>query len=328
MAFKIVSSATYLPESTITATELDDRLNLKHGTCFKRYGVEYRHFASDKETAVFMGCEAIKKSLMEAKLNLSDIDLLISASATSHQVLPYNAASLLAELDDPHHVASMDINSSCLSFISALEMAHCAISTGRYNRILIVSSEVSRVGITYDNPEISSLFADGAAAFILEADTESLGLISSSFKTYPKGYEHCQIRSGGSFLHPSKTDMETFLAGSYFTMDGKKVFKQVASLISGFVEEGLEKAKVSKKDIRYIVPHQASHLGLKHIETRLGFDNSHMINIIATMGNQIAASTPIALDYLLKNHDVKKQDKVMLLGTGAGLSLGMAVLSL
>ena len=328
MAFKIVSSATYLPALIITATELDDRLNLKHGTCFKRYGVEHRHFASDKETAVFMGCEVIKTVLNDAQLQLNDIDLLISASATSHQVLPYNAASLLAELDNPHHIASMDINSSCLSFISALEMAHCAISTGRYKRILIVSSEVSRVGITYDNPEISSLFADGAAAFILEADSQSLGLLSSSFKTYPKGYEHCQIRSGGSFLHPSKTDMDTFLAGSYFTMDGKKVFKQVASLISGFVESGLTKAQVSKDEIRYIVPHQASHLGLKHIETRLGFDNSHMVNIIAKMGNQIAASTPIALDYLLKNHDVKKQDKIMLLGTGAGLSLGMAVLSL
>ncbi|MDA7746542.1 hypothetical protein N8878_04340, partial [Psychromonas sp.] len=104
MPFKILASATYLPDHKITATELDDRLNLKHGTCFKRYGVEHRHFASGKESAVFMGCEAIKTVLDDAQLQLNDIDLLISASATSHQVLPYNAASLLAELDSPHHI--------------------------------------------------------------------------------------------------------------------------------------------------------------------------------------------------------------------------------
>ncbi|WP_409439873.1 3-oxoacyl-[acyl-carrier-protein] synthase III C-terminal domain-containing protein [Psychromonas sp. GE-S-Ul-11] len=328
MAFKIISSATYLPESTVSASELDKRLNLKQGTCSKRYGVEYRHFANEKESSVYMACETIKKALNDAELCLADIDLLINASATSHQVLPYNAASILAELDDPNHIASMDINSSCLSFLSALEMAHCALSTGRYQRILIVSSEVSRVGITYDNPEISSLFADGAAAFILEADSNSLGLISSHFKTYPKGYEYCQIKSGGSFLHPSKTNLETFMAGSYFQMNGRKIFKQVSSLISGFVDEGLEKAKAHKNDIQFIVPHQASYLALKHIETRLGFEKTQMINIIAKMGNQIATSIPITLDYLLKNHTIEQGNKIMILGTGAGLSLGMAVLSI
>jgi len=328
MAFKIISSATYLPVSKVSSIELDERLNIKQGTCLKRYGVEYRHFANEQETSVYMASMALKKALYNAKLSLGDIDLLINASATSHQILPYNAASILAELNDSNCIASMDINSSCLSFLSALEMAHCALATGRYQRILIVSSEVSRVGITYDNPEISSLFADGAAAFILEASSNSLGLISSYFKTYPKGYEHCQIKSGGSFLHPSKTDLATFMAGSFFQMDGKKIFKQVASLIPDFVEQGLQKAKVKKSDIQYIVPHQASHLALKHIETRLGFKSTYMVNIIATMGNQIAASIPITLDYLLKNHHVVEGQKIMILGSGAGLSLGMAVLSI
>ncbi|BCE03141.1 3-oxoacyl-[acyl-carrier-protein] synthase III C-terminal domain-containing protein [Marinicellulosiphila megalodicopiae] len=328
MAFKIIASATYLPKTIITSSELDQRLNLKPGTCSKRYGVQHRHFANFEETAVFMGCEAIKQALIDANLALMDIDLLISASGTSHQVLPYNGASILAELKDSHPIASMDINSSCLSFLSALDMAHCAIDSGRYKRILIVTSEVARVGITYDNPEISSLFADGAAAFILEADSESQGLVSSLFKTYPQGYEHCQIRSGGSFLHPSKTDLQTMVEGSYFYMDGKKVFKQVATLIKGFLDEGLQKAKLNKQDIQYIVPHQASHLGLKHIESRLGFKTQPMINIISTMGNQIAASIPIALDHLIKNHKPEKGSKILIIGSGAGLSLGMGVLSL
>lgn len=327
MAFKILSSAAYLPETIVTSSELDKRLNVEQGTCLKRYGVESRHFANDEETAVYMAGKAIKQVLSQVELTLSNIDLLISASATSHQVLPYNAASILAALNDDALIASMDVNSSCLSFLSALEVAHCALATGRHHRILIVSSEVSRVGVTYDDPEVSSLFADGAAAFILEADNTSKGLISSHFKTYPQGYEHCQIKSGGSFLHPSKTEMDVFLAGSYFYMDGRKVFKQVASLISGFVEEGLQKSGLSKADIHYIVPHQASHLGLRHIESRLGYEESEMINIISTMGNQVAASIPITLDYLLKNREIKPGTNVMILGTGAGLSLGVAVLS-
>ncbi|MDF5485557.1 ketoacyl-ACP synthase III, partial [Vibrio parahaemolyticus] len=64
------------------------------------------------------------------------------------------------------------MNSTCLSFLSALDLAQSLFLAKRYRRILIVTSELA-TGITLNRnftlkPEVATLFADGAAAFLLE----------------------------------------------------------------------------------------------------------------------------------------------------------------
>ncbi|ABC32181.1 3-oxoacyl-[acyl-carrier-protein] synthase III [Hahella chejuensis KCTC 2396] len=328
MSFVIRSSACYLPQGKVSAEELDQRLSLEPGTCRRRYGVDYRHYASPSETALFMGAEAARAALDRAELQWADIDLLVCASGTPHQALPYNAAGILAELQIAEPLATMDVNASCLSFLAALEFSHCAIASGRYRRVMIVSSEVAKIGVQDVKPETATLFADGAAAFVLEASKNSAGLLTSLFQTYPEGYSLCQIRAGGSGLHPTRNPMEAVAEGSYFEMHGKALYKMVSKLAPDFIRHGLGKAQLTLSDIAHIVPHQASHAGLAHLVHRLGLDNDKVVNLFATMGNQVAASLPIALDHLLRNKRVARGEQVMLFGSAAGLSLGLGVLSL
>jgi 3-oxoacyl-[acyl-carrier-protein] synthase-3 len=51
-----------------------------------------------------------------------------------------------------------------------------------------------------------------------------------------------------------------------------------------------------------------------------------VINIIADYGNCIAASTPMALHEAMSTGRLHRGDRVLLLGTGAGLSVGAVVL--
>lgn len=329
MSFVIRASACYLPRQRISAEELDRRLQLAPGEARARYGVDSRHYASADESALFMGSQAAQSALDEAQLQLADIDLLLCASGTNHQALPYNAAGLLHALRAPVALASMDINATCLSFLAALDMADAALARGRYRRLMIVCSEVAKIGVHDSDTEAATLFADGAAAFILEASDGVSGLLTSRFRTYPEGYDLCQIRAGGSGLHPRDHGAQAAAEGSYFEMHGKALYRLVSKLAPDFIHSALDAAQLRLADIDYYVPHQASHTGLVHLVRQLELAPEKVINRFATMGNQIAASLPIALDYLLRQRPVVAgQTKVLLFGSAAGLALGMGVLQL
>ena len=42
-------------------------------------------------------------------------------------------------------------------------------------------------------------------------------------------------------------------------------------------------------------------------------------------GNMIATSIPYCIDFVIKNNLIKRGDKVVLLGTSAGMSIGIMV---
>ncbi|MEO1285655.1 MAG: 3-oxoacyl-[acyl-carrier-protein] synthase III C-terminal domain-containing protein, partial [Pseudomonadota bacterium] len=53
-----------------------------------------------------------------------------------------------------------------------------------------------------------------------------------------------------------------------------------------------------------------------------GFPPDRVMNIAADFGNQVAASIPFALDMARREARFKRGDKLLMLGTSAGVSLG------
>ena len=73
-----------------------------------------------------------------------------------------------------------------------------------------------------------------------------------------------------------------------------------------------------------VIPHQASPMALAHMIRQCGFDLDRVVNICAEVGNQIAASIPYALHHVKGR--LRPGDKVLMLGTSAGVSFGGAAL--
>ncbi|EOA8957026.1 ketoacyl-ACP synthase III [Vibrio harveyi] len=329
MGFNILSSGSYLPVNQWSDREMDRFLKLPSGTCRNKFDVEYRHVASTKETAVYMAMQAIMQCLGNTH-SLSSVDLLIYASGTHHQALPYDASAVLAALDAPTSLESFDLNSTCLSFLSALNLAQNLFIAKRYQRIIIVTSELA-TGITLNRsftlkPEVATLFADGAAAFLLE-QTENEGLITNHFETHHAGYSFCQIKGGGSHINPHTSEHQAYLKNCQFEMEGKALFRHVRKTLPAFLEKGFSSSPVTLRDIDYFLPHQASAHGLKKLPSLVGLPKEKTVNHFSTLGNQVAASLPINLHWL-RNQPGTQGKHVLLAGTAAGLSLGMGVLKL
>ena len=100
----------------------------------------------------------------------------------------------------------------------------------------------------------------------------------------------------------------------------------VATRFAPFLDRVLDEAGVARADLSLVVPHQASGLGLRYLREKLGFPPGQVVDILATHGNQVSASIPTALDAAIASGRLHRGDLVLLLGTGAGLTLGAVLL--
>ena len=150
-------------------------------------------------------------------------------------------------------------------------------------------------------------------------------LIASAFATYSEGAHFCEIPAGGSRFHPGRT-REPFLPLARFRMDGKAVFRLVGEKLPAFVQGLLEAAGLGIEEMAAVVPHQASRHGLDYVRRRLGIPRERLVDIFADRGNQVGASLPSALDAAIRGGRLRRGQHALLLGSGAGVSLGGAVL--
>ena len=90
--------------------------------------------------------------------------------------------------------------------------------------------------------------------------------------------------------------------------------------------ETLKNTGLEKKDIDWIIPHQASGKAVDAYVSAGGFDKDKVINIVSKYGNCVAASVPMALAIAVQDSRVKRGDLALLIGTGAGLSAACALI--
>ena len=316
-----------MPEEAVLSADLDRRLGLAAGTVEKKTGVRLRYFET-RRSAAALGAEAASRALADAGLSFSDVDCLVAASGTPDQAMPSNAALIQRELaaGGGSAIPAFDIAASCLSFLVALDTVACLIESGRYRRVLIVASDIASCGLDWSKLEASGIFGDGAAAAVLgPAEESGSALLASAFVNYSAGVHLCEIPGGGSRHHPSRIE-EPFLPLSRFRMDGKAVFRLAAEHLPGFVAGLFAAAGVGLDEISVVVPHQASRHGLDYLRRQLGVARERMVDLFTGQANQVAASLPSALDAAVRSGRLRRGETALLIGSGAGMCLGGAVL--
>jgi 3-oxoacyl-[acyl-carrier-protein] synthase III len=324
---KLLGTGKFLPKQYTSAEELDLRLQKPMGTVLKTSGVQSRYFV-DGETASDMGFQAATRALSAAGLTLDEIDCIICASGTKEQAMP-STASLISEKlgSKARGTPAFDIDCTCLSFLVALDMMSYALDAGRFEKIMIISTEIASVGLDWNDLESCSLFGDGAAAAIFSCtpDLEQSKILSSSIETYSEGAHLSEIKGGGTKYHP-RYFLESDGAPHLFCIDGKKIYKLSAKVLPEFVSQLLKQAKLTIEDIKLVIPHQASLPALKLVRKRLNLGGNQMMITAPKYGNTIASSIPIALHDAIYENRIERGDIVLLLGTSAGLSIGGIVL--
>ena len=318
----IAGTGKYLPSNVVHSSSLDIKLNQSPGSVEKKSGIQYRHFIDKPyETTSYMATQAALEALKRAGIEASQLDCIIGACGVQEQLIPSTASLVHKQLGlEDSGIPAFDINSTCTSFLTALDMASYAMALDRFKRVLIFSSDISSAGLDWENFESSLIFGDGAAAVVLEVDNNKKGILASYQQTFSKGNNYCKIEAGGTKLSPSNFN-GVGKKESLFQMDGKASFKLISLVIDEFIEKLFSQTRISLQDIDCLIPHQASLLALHHIRKRLGIPPEKLMEIYPTHGNQVAASLPTALHEAIIQNKLHRGDTMLLLGTGAGISI-------
>lgn len=322
MQVSILGTGRALPARSLLSHEIDR--DLKLGDRISSTGVR-RRFVCDHETQIDLAQSAALSALENAGVAVAEVDLIISGSSVPFQPIPASAPLIMRRLEIADGTAAaFDVNSTCLSFVSGLDVAARMIDGGAAKRALVISSELASRALPWENqPEVAALFGDGAAAAVLgPSDPEAASeIVAIHLRSYPSAYDACQIGAGGTRID-FDAERDAFIANAKFWMDGKALFRLTAQHFNRFVDELLKQAGWSRSDVDLVVPHQASPAGLDHMIRQTGFHCDRVVRIVEDYGNQIAASIPFALDIAREQGRVRGGSKVLLLGTSAGVSFG------
>jgi len=327
LPLKIVGLGRYLPERIVTNEEVESLCGVHSGWAEHRNGVCERRWAAAHETSSFMGAQAALEALDDAGMQPSDIDLILNASGTPEQTIPDTAPLIQRHLGlGASGISCMSVHTTCLSFLTALDISATLLNMRRYQNILIVSSDIASVGLNFNQPETATLFGDAAAAAVvtLPQNDESSALHAARFETYGEGAYLTTVMGGGTRLHPLNPN--TNPEDNQFSMEGPGILKMVRRYSADFLENLQPGLSASLLDIDLVIPHQPSKMGLRLL-SRFGWPNHRIMTTLGWLGNCIAASIPVTLYEAVKQERLHRGDKFLMVGSGAGLSLGGLILT-
>lgn len=304
---------------------------------FKGYGIELpkntvelkgqvRYRISEGESQISLAVSACEKALKNANITINDIDCIVSASAVGIQPIPCTAALIHEKIAKGTSIPALDINTTCTSFITALDTMSYLVEAGRYERVLIVSCDVASKALNPKQKESFQLFSDGAAAFVIEKTQKEIGVIDAIQKTWSEGAHSTEIRGGLSNFHP-KNYSEMTKEEYMFDMNGKTVLSLSISKIPELMKNFLKNNGMKVSDIDMTVPHQAS-VAMPLVMQKLGIEKDKFLDEVKEFGNMVSASVPITLVHGLENGRIKSGNTILLIGTAAGLTTNMMLIKL
>jgi 3-oxoacyl-[acyl-carrier-protein] synthase-3 len=326
-AVKIAGIGKYLPERVVHSAELERDLGLEAGWIERATGVVARRRVAPGETQSRMGAAAARAAVADAGASLADVDLILGASGGMEQPIPCTAVLVQRELGlAARGVPCFDVNSTCLSFLHALDVAAHLVERGSYRGALVVSSESPSVALNWAEPESAVLLGDGAAAALVTpaAEGEASLIYPAAFTTDSRGAELAMVKGCGTAHHPNVPG--TPPEWNLFHMEGPKILRYAVKQSVPFMERYAASLPFPLADVRALCAHQASLFALRIGARACGFREDQIVENIADHGNCVAASIPMVLHDAVRSGRVRRGDRVMLAGTAAGLAVGAMAL--
>ncbi len=314
---RIAGTGSYLPEKVLTNQDIEKMVETSDQWIQDRTGIKKRHIVADDETTTDLAVNAAIKAMEASGVVNDDIDLIIVATTTPTRVFP-STASLVQDRLGIRGCPAFDIQAVCTGFVYALTVADKFIKSGSAKTALVIGAEALSRIVDWTDRNTCVLFGDGAGAVILQASEET-GILSTHIHSDGRHHALLNVPTGpGSIPTDDK---------AYITMQGNDVFKVAVKTLSSIVDETLEANHLDKKDIDWLIPHQANIRIIAATAKKLNMSMDHVVVTVHEHGNTSAASIPLALDEAVRDGRIKRGETLLLEAFGGGFTWGSALLN-
>lgn len=307
MFSRIIATGSYLPNTIRTNADLEKIVDTSDEWILTRTGIKERRIADENETVASMATQASIKALQNANIDANDIDLIIVGTTTNSHAYP-SAACLVQKNLGIENAIAFDVAAACTGFIYALSVADKFIKTKVAKKALVIGADINSRALNIEDRSTLVLFGDGAGCVILEENAET-GILSTHLHSSPDN-EECLV-------FPNYRDQINFIQ-----MKGNATFKVAVEKLSSVVTEVLDHNNLEKKDIDWLVPHQANLRIISATAKKLEMDLSQVVITLDKYANNSAATIPVALDEAVRDGRIKKNQLLLLEAFGGGWTWG------
>lgn len=328
MMIRITGTGSALPEKVVTNFDLQKLVETSDEWIRERTGIVERRISTG-DTVSTLSAKACRNALAMAGRTAGEVDLILVATCSPEMLLPCCACQVQDMIGASGAVA-FDINAACSGFLFALNTAYAYMQTGIYKNALVVGSEVLSKLVDWRDRGTCVLFGDGAGAAFVEAFDEDI-----VYENGRRAGMECMVQgSDGSkgmalscLERPVDNAFYRGFAGAnpYIEMDGQEVYKFATRQVPACISDALDKAGISADDVDLFVLHQANVRIIESVAKRLKSDTAKFPVNLDRVGNMSSATIPVLLDELNRAGRIKRGDRLVLSGFGAGLTYGASV---
>lgn len=329
---KIIATGMYVPPRVVTNNDLAGIMDTSDEWIRQRTGIEQRHWAADDSSTSELAFEASKKALENAKMDKSQLDMIILATLSPDHEFPGTACFLQRKLGVPG-IPALDVRQQCTGFIYAMSIADQFIRTGMYRNILVVGAELQSKGLEKNDNgrDVAVLFGDGAGAVVMTAtevkdpkkDPHVLSTHLYADGTFAEELWVAAPGSANSADRIGEDDLEKKL--HYPHMNGKLVFMNAVKRMPEALETAFKQNGITMEEVDLFVFHQANLRINDMIAKQFGIPEHKVFNTIQKYANTTAATIPIGLDEAVRAGKLKPGMLVASAAFGSGFTWGSAV---
>jgi len=286
----------------------------------QRTGISERRWVAEDENIETLSVAAATSALDRSGVARDQIDAVIVATISHYYQTPALAPKLagLLGLGD---VAAYDISAACAGFSYAVAQAEALVRGGQAHYVLVVAGETISDITDLTDRGTAFLFGDGAGAVVV-GPSQTNGIGPVVWGSDGDQYDAIWMDKGIA---------DAVASGTFPTirMDGQAVFKWATSHIAQATHRCLDEAGITPDELDVFIPHQANN---RITDTLLRYlklpEHVVVARTIKTLGNNSAATIPMAMDALLSSGEATSGQTALVIGFGAGLVYSGQVITL
>ncbi len=248
---------TYIPDTVMTAAEIAAETDIPENVIAEKFGVIQKPIPGPEDTTSYMGIQAARQAIDDAKVDPKDIDLVIW-NGGQHKDYPCWLAGLKAAHElGAVNAWSFDMEAMCGSMMAAMDVAKSMmLAKPDMNRVLLVSGYRNVDLISLKVPETSFMFDIGAsgAAMLLEKGYDRNVVLGTAFIGDGSFSEDCVVPVLGANKWPPEPEDA---AAAHFVVKDLDHFKRELGekTMPNFyqvIRDSLSNSGLTQEDIDYL----------------------------------------------------------------------------
>jgi 3-oxoacyl-[acyl-carrier-protein] synthase-3 len=320
----IHATGMYVPDRIIPNSYFDTLLGEEVSTWLEEnVHIFERRWCAENQSTADLCMEAARDAMQRGNVRPDEIDLLVISTDTPEYISP-STASKVQYLLGMTNAGTFDLNTACAGFVTALDLAAKYIrSDENYKTVMVIGAYAMSKYLNMTDKKTVTLFADGAGAVILKAETNTdNGFLASQLITKGEYSGYMGIYAGGTYQPITQevvANNDHLL--KFVTKFPKELNPQMWSMMAQTLNQRIG---VNSNEVDHYFLTQININTIWETMDILGVDREKAPTIMHHYGYTGSACIPIAMHETITKGKVNKGDLMYFIGSGGGLAFASA----